>query len=175
MPKSGMRLGAALDRELFDRFYHHVAGGLWRYIYLNCGDATAADDILQESFIKFLRYADPEREVAEWKSYLYRIAASSVVAHFRKNGRYTDSLPETETISDSSDGDLQMDMKMCLNELDPRHREILWLAHVEGFSHYEIAGIVGVAESSVRVLLHRARGRLKDLLVKRGVMMEEFS
>lgn len=175
MGNSGMRLGAALDRDLFNRFYQQVAAGLWRYIYLNCGDATAADDILQESFIKFLRYADPEREVAEWKSYLYRIAGSSVVAYFRKNGRYTDPLPETDVSSSKQDGELKMDMKTCLENLEPRQREILWLAHVEGFSHYEIAGIVGVAESSVRVLLHRARGRLKDQLVKRGVMMEESS
>jgi len=48
--------------------------------------------------------------------------------------------------------------------LAPRERALLWLAYVEGQSHNEIAKAVGLARDSVKVLLFRARKRLRDLL-----------
>lgn len=68
---------------------------------------------------------------------------------------------------------MKLDMQTAMSRLDERQRDMLWLAHVEGFSHAEISGILGVAENSVRVLLHRARGRLKALLAEQGIGMEE--
>ena len=48
--------------------------------------------------------------------------------------------------------------------LSARERKLLWLAHVEGWRHAEIASILGLAAGSIRVLLHRARRRFLDLL-----------
>jgi RNA polymerase sigma-70 factor (ECF subfamily) len=60
-------------------------------------------------------------------------------------------------------------VERCLRELKPRERALLWLAHVEGADHREIAAVLGVAEPSVRVLLFRARRRLAAVLEKRGL------
>jgi len=162
-----------MNQEMFREFYDRTAPGLWRFIFHGCRDAVAADDIMQESFIKFLRYVDPEREVAEWKAYLYRIAGSRIIAHFRQNRTRPDELTEDLPASDRLDRESAMDVRHALNDMDARQRDMLWLAHVEGFSHVEIAGILGVAENSVRVLLHRARSRLKTLLRERGTILEE--
>ena len=56
-------------------------------------------------------------------------------------------------------------------ELKPRERALLWLAYVEGESHEEIAASLGVRPSGVRVLLFRARRRLRDLLQARGIVV----
>jgi len=63
-------------------------------------------------------------------------------------------------------------MQTALADVEPRERKLLWLAHVDGFNHNEIAEILGVAEQSVRVMLHRARKKLKSLLEKRGLNQE---
>jgi RNA polymerase sigma-70 factor (ECF subfamily) len=46
----------------------------------------------------------------------------------------------------------------------PRDRQLLWLAHAEGYSHREIAEITGLASASVRLLLFRARRKIAHLL-----------
>ena len=69
-----------------------------------------------------------------------------------------------EALPTTTDPDLGLDMERHLRELRPRDRALLWLAYVEGYSHREIADILGLGEASIRVLLSRARGRLADQL-----------
>jgi len=54
-------------------------------------------------------------------------------------------------------------------ELAPRDRALLWLAYVEEHNHQEIASALGLARGSVKVLLSRARTRLRKLLVTKGL------
>ena len=54
-------------------------------------------------------------------------------------------------------------------ELKPRERALLWLAYVEGESHEDIAKVLGLSRGSIKVLLSRARGRLRDQLVAKGL------
>jgi len=54
-------------------------------------------------------------------------------------------------------------------ELKPRERALLWLAYVEEHNHQEIATALGLTRGSVKVLLSRARARLRRLLMTRGV------
>ena len=49
-------------------------------------------------------------------------------------------------------------------QLRPRDRQLLWLAHAEGYSHREIAEITGLGAASVRLLLFRARRKIAKLL-----------
>lgn len=59
---------------------------------------------------------------------------------------------------------LRRDLGRFLAKLRPQDRQLLWLAHVEGASHREIAEVLGVQEASVRVLVFRARKRLAEML-----------
>lgn len=52
-----------------------------------------------------------------------------------------------------------------------RDRALLWLAYVEGESHEEIASSLGVGRRGVKVMLFRARRRLRDLLQARGLLV----
>jgi RNA polymerase sigma-70 factor (ECF subfamily) len=48
--------------------------------------------------------------------------------------------------------------------MKPRERQLLWLAHAEGYTHREIAQITGLAAASIRILLFRARRKIANLL-----------
>jgi RNA polymerase sigma-70 factor (ECF subfamily) len=63
-------------------------------------------------------------------------------------------------------------MMRVFAELKPQERALLWLAHVEGSSHEEIADAIGVKSRSVRVMLFRARKRLAGILTRRGLAPE---
>ncbi len=61
------------------------------------------------------------------------------------------------------------DVARTFAQLTTRDRALLWLAYVEGESHEEIAASLGVGKRSIKVLLFRAKRRLRDLLQARGL------
>jgi RNA polymerase sigma-70 factor (ECF subfamily) len=158
-----------MDEAAFQRMYREVAPGLRAYIRRAAGDATLADDILQDTFYKFLRANLPAMEPFHRKAYLYRIASSLLVDHWRKIKRERrwslerwmgrDSVEHAAHTGDTMD---------AFEQLKPPERSLLWLAYVEGFTHREIAEVMELQEKSVRVLLFRARQKLADVLRKQG-------
>src|ERR1700674_1913281 len=71
------------------------------------------------------------------------------------------------------DAAARIDLRRLLARLPPRERQILWLAHVEGGSHAEIAAITGLGPASIRVLLFPARRGLAGLLRAAGLAPKE--
>jgi RNA polymerase sigma-70 factor (ECF subfamily) len=65
--------------------------------------------------------------------------------------------------------DAQMMLEPRLLQLRPRERQLLWLAHAEGYTHKEIAEIMGLNSPSIRLMLFRARHRMAELLQDGGV------
>jgi RNA polymerase sigma-70 factor, ECF subfamily len=74
-----------------------------------------------------------------------------------------------EPSSEKLDEDVarRQDMRRIMEELNPKQRELLWLAYVERFNHGEIASMVGAKKESIRPMLARARQSLADLLRRR--------
>jgi RNA polymerase sigma-70 factor (ECF subfamily) len=60
--------------------------------------------------------------------------------------------------------DLQVALDPAMAQMRPRDRQLLWLAHAEGYSHREISEITGLATASIRLLLFRARRKMARLL-----------
>jgi RNA polymerase sigma-70 factor, ECF subfamily len=157
-----------LSREQFELFYAQTARALRSYICRVAGNATLADDILQESYVRLLS-APPMLE-AQRKSYLYRTATNQVIDHHRaqtRHRRWWQLTPRREEALDSR-VDLPPDMERLFALATGQERALLWLAYVEGEDHREIAGILGLKESSVKVLLFRARRKMEEILKRHG-------
>ena len=157
-----------LDEEGFRSFYARTARPLWAYLSRTTGSPEAADDLLQESYLRLLRCGVPFEGDDHRRHYLFRIATN--LAHDRRRRPVTLPLPDRETCNagESSDpaGRLagRADLRRALERMKPRDRELLWLAYAEGATHREIAGALGLRPAGVRVLLFRARRRLRKLL-----------
>jgi RNA polymerase sigma-70 factor (ECF subfamily) len=157
-----------LDEAAFRAFYDRTARPLWAYLAAASGDRTLADDLTQEAFIRLLR-ADFQPESDEHlRRYLFRIACNLLHDHRRANSRLSPLADAPEGWTPPPDTGARADVRRLLGCLKPRERQILWLAHVEGHTHKEIAGITGTRPQSVRVLLFRARRRLAGLLRAAG-------
>ena len=157
----------ALTREQFDLFYRATASGLRSYIRRVSGDSAAADDILQEAYIRLLTV----RLVPEGrKSYLYRTATNLVIDHQRARNRRERWLWFAARKPEAADSGLELssDIERLFAQIDARERALLWLAYVEGADHREIAGILGLKANSIRVLLFRARRKMEMILRKHG-------
>ena len=153
-----------LGRDEFEAFYARTTPALHRYVARIAGSTTAADDIVQETYIRLLDgapLADPQR-----LAYLYRTATRLVFdrarALARERRRWTWT-PWREPAVAPPPG-VATDVERLFAQLSLRDRALLWLAHVEGRNHAEIAAALALAPGSVRVLLHRARRRLETLL-----------
>ena len=157
-----------MDEPTFRAFYDRTARQVWTYLARITGDRAAADDLLQESYYRFLRAGRAFDSDTHRRNYLFRIATN--LAHDRRRRAHgTVSVPIAD---DQSRGALadprdvaaetaqRADLSRAMARLKPRERELLWLAYAQGSSHEEIADVLGLRRSSIKMLLFRARRRL---------------
>ncbi len=159
-----------MDEDAFRAFYDRTARSLWGYLSRLTGSPQLADDLLQESYYRFLRSSGGWENEAHRRAYLFRIA-TNLVRDGRRRTRHapTFPLPDLETTVVPS-ADLaeatarRADLQRAMSRLRPRERAMLWLAYAQGQAHAEIAGVLGVKTGSVKLLLFRARRKLAGLL-----------
>ena len=164
----GMMSG--MDEEGFRLLYERNARPLRSYLSRMSGDRAAADDLLQETFLRFLRARPPEMDGDGRRRYLFRIATNLLRDRFRGGKWRHEPLPELPSGGGSAEkSHLRLDLGRLLMRLKPRDRQLLWLAYVEGSSHDEIAEIAGLKSQSIRPMLFRARQRLARLLRQKGL------
>jgi RNA polymerase sigma-70 factor (ECF subfamily) len=155
-----------LDGPSFEAFYRQTAAPLRAYVVRVLGSATPADDIVQESYLRLLRAPPPIDDPRELRAYLFRIASNLIHDHWRRETRVrqVSERLSAEPESTAHDLSLRLEMTRIFGQLRPQQRQMMWLAYVEGADHREIAEALGLRERSVRVLLHRARRKLAELL-----------
>lgn len=150
-----------MDPGDFRRWYDTVAADLHRYVRRLADSAEEAEDLFQETLARYLGSGFDSDDPAERRRYLFRIATNLARDRKRWSRRWgLGSLFERGGDPPEARYGDRIDVHRALARLPPRSRALLWLAYVEGMEHKEIAGIVGVASTSVRVLLSRARNRL---------------
>jgi RNA polymerase sigma-70 factor (ECF subfamily) len=128
-----------------------------------------ADDLLQESYLRLLSADLGHEGESGRRAYLYQIASNLLRDHWRRQRRRPEPAPlEDEGFAVAAPAlapsSARVDVQRALARLTPRDRQLLWLAHVEGSTHREVAKALGLGAASVRVLLFRARRRLAALL-----------
>jgi RNA polymerase sigma-70 factor, ECF subfamily len=156
----------AMDEQQFQALYAATARPIHAYLIGVTGQRDIADDVLQETYFRFLQRHPAGMPAAETRPYLFRIATNLLRDRWRT--RQDAQWPEGFDQSHSQDVDTQLDMRRALKALKPRERELLWLAYVEGMSHQEIATATGLAALSIRPLLFRARRKAAGLLRPEG-------
>jgi RNA polymerase sigma-70 factor (ECF subfamily) len=159
-----------LDEGAFARLHAQTARPLWSYLYRVVGDAAQAEDLVQETFLRVLRARVGALDEDERRAYVFRIAGNLAVDTFRKRRREGDAMAtvEREQARETPAHMRDLDLARSFGQLRPQERAMLWLAYVEGSAHDEIAQSLGVKSGSIRVLLFRARRKLRDLLAATG-------
>lgn len=159
-----------LREDEFRLLYDRTSRSLWVYLYRLTRDAHASDDLLQETYYRFLRTPGRYESEAHERNALYRIATNLVRDRGRRFRPVTVPLedPAGAALAGAPDavhaaGD-RTDVRRALAQLRDRDQQLLWLAYAEGSSHEEIAASLGLRPGSVKTLLFRARQRLAALL-----------
>jgi RNA polymerase sigma-70 factor (ECF subfamily) len=155
-----------MTEEAFRTFYELTARPVRVYLARMTGDDRLADDLLQETYYRFLRANMTFTSDDHRRNYLFRIATNLVHDHRRKPFMEVPASDATEVADITRQADTaeraarRMDLHAALRQLKPRERSMLWLAYAQGWSHEEIAAAIGVKTASLKAMLHRARQRL---------------
>jgi RNA polymerase sigma-70 factor, ECF subfamily len=157
------------DEAEFSDFYEQTSRSLWAYLSRSSQSDSVADDLLQETYFRYLQSGWRSLQPAERRFYLFRIGTNVLHDHFRRQRRTRFDLARDAAQTTSGSMTLKMDLANILrNEMTGRERQLLWLAYAEEFSHREIAQMTALREGSIRPLLFRARQKLAALLTAAG-------
>lgn len=143
------------------------ADGVFRFIFKNLQHNEDARDIVQSAFEKM--WVNRDQVIFEQcKSYLFTIAYRQMIDHIRKNKRvvYTEQMCAITSGSIDPKENLGRLLQEALSKLNETQRCLIMLKDYEGYSYKEIAEIMNLTETQVKVYLHRARLQLKAYLVK---------
>ncbi len=153
-----------LDEAGFERLHARTSQALWGYLRRLTGDPAAADDVHQESYLRYLGNPCPAGDERRQSAYLFRIATNLVHDRWRREQRERGWLKQLLAPEPAREASLSIDFETVFRRLKPQQRALLWLAYVEGYRHSEIADILGLKAGSIKVLLFRARRRLAGMM-----------
>lgn len=156
---AGARRGDAAALEKLFRAFESPVYSLARRI---CRTAEDAEDVLQETFFEVCRSIGRYRGEGSLWGWIRTIAASKALMRLRRNKyRDTDELDDQLVPSRREDTALRMDLEAALERLSETSRAVVWLHDVEGYTHDEIAEMMGKTVSFSKSQLARAHTRLR--------------
>ena len=150
-----------MDDAAFTKFYEETFERLWAYIFRMVRSRALCDDIVQESYLRFLQSPPRAEEDAAKRSFLYTVATNLVRDSARRKSREveTDNWEELSNMIDGNNANFEnnIDVARAFDRLPVQSRQLLWLSYVEGYDHAKIADILRLRKSSIKVLMFRAR------------------
>ena len=156
-----------MQEEMYRRFSPRMYAVCLRY----ASNAEEAEDILQEGFIKIFKKLDSFRGEGSFEGWVRRIFVNTAIEQFRRK-RYLQPVTEREenTIEGKSlsalDGLAEKDILALIKELSPGYRTIFNMYVVEGYTHKEIADMLGISEGTSKSQLSRAKVILQEMVKK---------
>jgi RNA polymerase sigma-70 factor, ECF subfamily len=163
------------DLAAFEELYRAHAGKLFSVACRMVGNPADAEDLLQEIFLSAHRKLDGFRGESALGTWLYRLATNHCLDHLRSRAARMNQL--TDALDDepgqaagrslAEQTVTKMDLERALARLPEGCRAAFVLHDVQGLEHREVAEVLGVAEGTSKSQVHKARQRLRALLLER--------
>ena len=163
------------DADAFGRLYDMYVDRVYRHIHYRVGNVADAEDLTQQVFLKAWQAIDRyKKTTSPFVAWLMTISHNLVVDFYRtkKDKAYleaevtaNDSASSPERVAEARY--LQQQLRKAILQLPRVQQQVVLLRFVEGFRYAEIAALLGKSEGGIRVMLHRALARLRQILEKK--------
>jgi RNA polymerase sigma-70 factor (ECF subfamily) len=175
------------DQSAFEVLYNMHKRRVYSLCLRMVSNVAEAEDLTQEAFMQLFRKISSFRGESAFSTWLHRLAVNVVLMHLRKKGLDEVSLDQ-EPDDDSQDSpkkeygkkDLNLigtvdrvTLEKAIADLPPGYRSIFVLHDIEGYEHNEIADLIGCSIGNSKSQLHKARLKLRGLLVKKKAKLEK--
>lgn len=163
------------DEEAFGKLYDKYVNDIYRFVVMRVRSSQEAQDLASETFLKAWQYVSTQKkQIDDFRALLYRIARNLVIDHYRSSKNESQGFEEgqLENIIDTSPSlqasaehkdDMALVFKV-IGQLSKDDSDVIILRYIEDLSIKEIAEIQGKKSGTVRVALHRAVKRVKELI-----------
>lgn len=170
------RLASAGNLAAFELIYQRYHRRTYSLTLRMTNSQTEAEDLTQEVFIQLFRKIGSFRGDSAFSTWLHRLTVNQVLMHFRrrsvKNEKTSDDgeMPE-QTVNGTSNPNKmpvidRIALKKAIGELPNGYRNVFVLHDIEGFEHDEVARLLGISIGTSKSQLHKARLKLRGLLIK---------
>jgi RNA polymerase sigma factor (sigma-70 family) len=166
----------AHDANAFGKLYDMHVDRVYRHIYYRVGNEADAEDLTQQVFLKAWQAIDKYKKTASpFIAWLMTISHNLVIDFYRttKAKAYleadvlaSDSTSSPERAADDSFE--QQRLRRAILQLSGDEQQVVMLRFMEGFEFAEITSLLKKKEGNVRVILHRALVKLRNILEKEG-------
>jgi RNA polymerase sigma-70 factor (ECF subfamily) len=153
-----------------EAIWTHLSSDLRRFIRRRVADHHAADDLLQETFVRVHRNLGTLHEADRLASWVYQIARNVVHDHHRRAANGAVALADADPVDDADDRLGQRGCGGCdwldemIGALPDGYREAVRMSEVEGLSQQMVADRLGLSLSGAKSRIQRGRGMLKGIL-----------
>lgn len=144
------------------RLLDTYGNGILRLAYSYVHNLSDAEEILQDTIVKYLTKSPQFESDEHEKAWLFKVASN-----LSKNKLRYNSIRSTDELNDSLISNQQEDLSYiweAVKSLPENYREVIHLYYQEGYNTVDIAKILNKKETSIRSDLHRARQKLKEIL-----------
>ncbi len=172
------QLSAAGNIAAFELLYERYHRRTYSLCLRMTNNQTEAEDLTQEVFIQLFRKAGSFRGDSAFSTWLHRMTVNQVLMHFRrrsvKNEKTSQDGEMPEQIVPGTENRLKMPvldkiaLTRAISELPPGYKSVFTLHDIEGYEHEEVARILGISVGTSKSQLHKARLKLRGLLVKQN-------
>lgn len=159
---------------LYDRYHRRTYSLCLRMT----NSQTEAEDLTQEVFIQLFRKIGSFRGASAFSTWLHRLTVNQVLMHFRKRSVKSEKTSEDGEMPDQIVSGTENPEKMpivdrialnnAIAELPNGYRSVFVLHDIEGYEHEEVARIMGISVGTSKSQLHKARLKLRGLIVKQA-------
>jgi RNA polymerase sigma-70 factor (ECF subfamily) len=149
--------------------YEAFHAPLRRFVLARVPDAAAADDVLQEIYLRIHAHIDSVRDCSRLQAWVYQIARHAIIDYYRGR-RPAVELPESLALPDdpcvdNAECELVGSLAAMIDVLPEKYRQALSLTLYEGLTQQEAAERLGLSLSGAKSRVQRAREKLKDMLL----------
>jgi RNA polymerase sigma factor (sigma-70 family) len=164
------------DAEKLGLLFKRYSKNLYGFYFHFTHQAALSEDLVQDVFIRMLRYRHTFRGDGKFITWMYHIARNVLSDHAKKKKRqgYTDDISEKEDYLPASSGteearqhedDLRR-LEAAFQLLSDDQKEILMLSRWQGLKYKEIAELLGCTEANVKIKVFRATNALREIFYK---------
>jgi RNA polymerase sigma-70 factor (ECF subfamily) len=152
-----------------ETIWNEFSSKLRQFILLRVSDPEAAEDILQDVFIKIHNRIDTLNDQDKLESWIYQITRNAIIDYYRAQ-KVTLDLDEKLTAPEDEDAEdaekqLAPSLKAMVNALPRDYREAILLTEFDGMSQKELGERLGISFSGAKSRVQRAREKLKGMLL----------